>query len=185
MYIPSTSQKILFIFIGILIIAVAGAVTFFHKPLPSSARVITATPTGKISILPSVTAFPTLDEKQLHALSVKCTLPNGNGSVIFIKQGNVKAIFQNTNNTTTINNLLFKNATLYTWNDTTHEGSETNLQNNPFLLNAKNNLFQRLLQQKNNCRETILSDDLFSIPSDITFKQSLIPQIPNFQQMNP
>lgn len=179
------SKKLSLILVLILVLIVA---SFFYTKFKSKKDVNTDSPKTENAL------FASVKEAMGKKLTLSCEFQNEGSTVkSYIKNGGVRISTVNSDGTTA--EFLQKDGKMYIWDTKSKQGFVSSLSSNETDSNIKNQdlvstekYLDLVDQYKDSCKVGDVSDQLFSIPADVSFKdldqfmkdiQSQIPNLPN------
>lgn len=157
------------IIIAVLIILLAGGGYFYAM---NRAKTMTTTP-----VLPTkaASAFTSIQDALTKSLSLKCDYTyNTIHTVAYIKNGMVRSDVVDTKDASLSGSVIIKDKKIYYWNaqKVGFMMAMPEISVTPSIspaVNSGQSALQNLEKYKNSCKVAAVGDDLFVLPSDITF----------------
>lgn len=190
-------KKILPIIAILIILGVGG---YFYL---NSRSLIPKTPL-KLANQSEEMMFNSIQEALTKSISIKCVYKDEKGveTTTYIKNGNVRMMMTNSEDSEELNNIIFKDKKMYMWSDQTKKGfifEDTEPYTSPYPtfevekelepekkpeLQQQESILAQIEKYKDACKVEKIADSMFNIPTDVQFEdmnkvqEQIIKQIP-------
>ncbi len=172
-------KKIILVSILLLALLALGSIVAYKtyiKPIKLT--------TTSVSLSPSPqSVFNSIKDAMSKSLTLTCEYTDANQkqAKVYIKAGAVRADSQNSTTSGEIDSVIMKDNKLYVWNNQQQQGtvidfsSKTNTSTdsgakvNPNASQKATTFLADIEAQKNNCKPGVVSDTMFTLPTNVTF----------------